>query len=173
MQIFVKTQEESRANLWFMIHMKCFLNTSWHYDTTITSSKVGAEALPWCRCQPQPRPYLPEEGGVEHLINQNHQVRTEEVLLYNQQSEFIHKTMTMYFCQPGTRISPHCLRESSSLVVAWTQQGPQGSQRRWAKQNEAHNRTLQKHEALRFSNPLSLQKPPTFSHLSWNWLKSY
>jgi hypothetical protein len=49
MQIFVEIQEESTANLWFMIHMKYFLNTFWHYDTTITISKVVVEALPWCR----------------------------------------------------------------------------------------------------------------------------
>ena len=56
-----------RKHLRIMIHVKYLLHTSWHYDARVTSTKVGVETLPRRRDQTQPRPYLPQERGVEHL----------------------------------------------------------------------------------------------------------
>jgi len=56
-----------KPNLWIIIHMKHFPDTTWHYDTTIASSKVEIEILPCRGYQSKPCPNLPQERGIEHL----------------------------------------------------------------------------------------------------------
>jgi hypothetical protein len=65
-------RREPWRNLRIMIHVKYLLHTSRHYDTSVTSTKVGVEALPRRRNQTQPRPYLPQERRVEHLTTTRH-----------------------------------------------------------------------------------------------------